>query len=256
MSQVDFGSKMIEKDAKQSAVNEIFSKIAANYDLMNDLMSMGVHRLWKDEFVSDMGDFHPNQPLHFLDMAGGTGDIAFRIMDKIQRENSTYTKIQSTVTVSDINADMLNEGKKRSKDRNFSNLDWVVANAEELPFADASFDFYTIVFGIRNVPDRLKALKEAHRVLKTGGRFMCMEFSKVILPGFDFIYSQYSKMVIPTLGQFIANDRESYVYLIESIERFPTQEEFASLINEAGFNHVNHRNLSFGICAIHSGVKI
>ena len=255
-SKVDYGSKLMEKDEKQQAVNEMFSKISANYDLMNDLMSIGTHRLWKDEFVSDLGPLRTSQPLRFLDMAGGTGDIAFRIIQKLREDNPSYKPLESIVTVSDINADMLNEGRKRAEQQKLSNLEWVVANAEVLPFDNETFDYYTIAFGIRNVPDRLKALKEAFRVLKKGGRFMCMEFSKVVLPGFDILYSQYSKIVIPTLGSIVANDRESYVYLVESIERFPNQEEFAAMIDEAGFSFVHHRNLTFGICSIHSGVKI
>lgn len=256
MTQYDYGHKMMGKEEKQKAVNEMFAKISANYDLMNDLMSMGVHRLWKDEFVSDMGSFKSNEPLHFLDVAGGTGDIAFRIASKLKEENPDVFNVESQVTVSDINPNMLNEGRRRGSTIGLNGLNWVEANAESLPFKDNTFDFYTIVFGIRNVPDRLKAIKEAKRVLKRGGRFMCMEFSKVTLPVFDLIYNQYSKIVIPTLGSIAVGDRESYEYLVESIERFPNQEEFATLINEAGFNFIHHRNLTFGICAIHSAINI
>lgn len=257
MTQYDYGSKIMNsKEEKQNAVNENFASISSKYDLMNDLMSMGVHRLWKDEFVSDMGCLKSKDPLRFLDVAGGTGDISFRIAQKLKEDNPHIINIESQVTVSDINPKMLDEGKKRAAGLGLNGLSWVEANAESLPFEDNSFDFYTIVFGIRNVPDRLKALKEAKRVLKKGGRFMCLEFSKVTLPGFDFLYSQYSNLVIPALGSIVAGERENYVYLVESIERFPNQEEFASLIHEAGFNFIHHRNLTFGICAIHSAINI
>jgi 2-methoxy-6-polyprenyl-1,4-benzoquinol methylase len=252
---IDFGLKTVPKEKKQELVNDVFTSVAQKYDIMNDFMSLGVHRLWKDEFISDMGYLNSFTPLNFLDVAGGTGDIAFRIREKVKRDTPVYLKSNFNITVSDINPGMLSVGKQRAKALGYD-FSWVEANAEELPFEDSSFDFYTIAFGIRNVTDRLKAVKEAKRVLKKGGRFMCLEFSKVNNPVLDSLYAVFSKYYIPTLGTLIAGDREAYEYLIESIQKFPTQDEFAKLISEAGLSYVNHRDLTFGIAAIHSGVKI
>ena len=202
-----------------------------------------------------MGSFNTNSDLNFLDVAGGTGDIAFRIYSKLKKEVPVYLKNNSKVTVSDINPGMLDVGKQRALKLGYD-LDWVEANAEKLPFDDNFFDFYTIAFGIRNVPDRLLAIKEAKRVIKKVGRFMCLEFSKVNYSGLDSLYSLFSKYYIPNLGSFIAGDREAYQYLVESIEKFPSQDEFAALLNEAGLSFINHRDLTFGIVAIHSGVKL
>jgi len=256
-STTDFGNKEVPIAEKQNLVNQVFSSVANNYDLMNDLMSMGVHRWWKDEFLTDMGTFDSSTPLAFLDVAGGTGDIAFRVLEKYRKEVPSYSTLRNSlkITVSDINSEMLEVGKQRALEKGYE-MDWVEANAEELPFEDDTFDYYTIAFGIRNVPDRLKALKEAYRVLKKGGRFMCLEFSKVEYPGLDNAYSLYSHYYIPTLGQLVAGDKDSYQYLVESIEKFPSQDEFADLIHKAGFEYVNHRNLTFGVVAIHSGVKL
>ena len=254
-STVDFGSKSVPLADKQNLVNEVFTKVSNNYDIMNDFMSFGVHRLWKDEFVSDMGKFSAVSPLSFLDVAGGTGDISFRIHEKLRRDIPVYLKHQWEITVSDINPGMLGVGQQRAQALGYK-MNWVEANAEELPFPDSSFDFYTIAFGIRNVPDRLKALKEAKRVLKKGGRFMCLEFSKVNNAVLDSVYAVFSKYYIPNIGGVVAGDREAYQYLVESIERFPSQDEFAKIISEAGFNYINHRDLSFGIVAIHSGINI
>lgn len=253
-STIDFGAKTVQKDEKQGLVNEVFNKVASNYDIMNDFMSLGVHRLWKDEFVSDMGTF-ASPSLSFLDVAGGTGDISFRIHEKLKKDLKIFMKSDCKITVSDINAGMLSVGKERASKLNYE-MDWVEANAEELPFADGLFDYYTIAFGIRNVPDRAKALKEAKRVLKRGGRFMCLEFSKVNNVLIDSVYALYSKYYIPEIGGIIAGDKPAYQYLVESIERFPTQEDFAKMISEAGFSYVNHRDLTFGVVAIHSGIKI
>ena len=254
-STIDFGAKTVLKEEKQGLVNDVFTKVADKYDIMNDFMSFGIHRLWKDEFVSDMGVFSANSSLSFLDVAGGTGDIAFRIHQKLKNDIPVFLKQNWSITVSDINPGMLGVGKQRAKDLGY-NMNWVEANAEELPFADNMFDYYTIAFGIRNVPDRLKALKEAKRVLKKGGRFMCLEFSKVNNAALDSIYSLFSKYYIPNIGGVVAGDKDAYQYLVESIEKFPSQDEFAKLMSESGLNFINHRDLTFGIVAIHSGIKI
>mmetsp|Transcript_26326 Transcript_26326/g.47211 ORF Transcript_26326/g.47211 Transcript_26326/m.47211 type:complete len:265 (+) Transcript_26326:1965-2759(+) len=255
-STVDFGSKTVKIEEKQKLVNEVFTSVASSYDIMNDLMSLGVHRLWKQEFVDDIGKFPLDSPIKTLDVAGGTGDIAFQIWQKYinQRPAFISSPPQLHITVSDINADMLEVGKTRAPAG--ANLSWMEANAEELPFEDNLFDLYTISFGIRNVPDKDKALREAFRVLKPGGRFMCLEFSKVTNPVLAQMYSLHSQYYIPNVGQLVANDRASYVYLVESIERFPSQEEFAFMISKAGFSSVHHRDLTWGIAAIHSGVKL
>lgn len=250
LTTVDFGKVNIPIEEKQTKVDSVFHSVAAQYDLMNDLMSLGVHRLWKNEFVSDLGVFPPGEALSILDMAGGTGDIAFRISAKSRAENFT-TKI----TVSDINESMLAVGRERAKSENCS-FDWVVNNAEALSFADSTFDIYTIAFGIRNVPNRLQALQEARRVLKPGGRFMCLEFSKVSVPVLAEVYRMYSSYVIPKVGKIVLNDSESYEYLVESIERFPSQQEFADLLKGAGFELVTSRDLTYGLVCIHSALKV
>jgi 2-methoxy-6-polyprenyl-1,4-benzoquinol methylase len=243
---------------------------------MNDLMSLGIHRLWKDDFVRDLNPginplissstTAPPKGLHILDIAGGTGDIAFRMLDHATKiHNDTTTK----VTVADINPDMLAEGRKRalqSAYKGTGRLDFVEANAEVLDMVpDASIDLYTVAFGIRNFTDIPKALREAQRVLKPGGVFACLEFSKVQNPAFDFVYKRWSFAAIPLIGQIVAGDRDSYQYLVESIERFPTQPQFRDMIREAGFmipgelegdnGKAGWRNLSDGIAAIHKGVK-
>jgi ubiquinone/menaquinone biosynthesis methyltransferase len=254
---IDFGEKQVPIEKKQILVNEVFSSVADSYDLMNDFMSAGIHRLWKDDFVNDMGSFYVNQPMKFLDVAGGTGDIAFRIAEKLKKDIPSFMTHypKSEVTVMDINPNMLAVGRDRAQKLGYQ-LNWVEGNAEELPFGDNEFDFYTIAFGIRNVPNRDKALREAWRVLKPGGRFMCLEFSKVNNSLVSSFYDMYSDILIPRLGSMIAGDSESYRYLVESIRKFPSQEEFAFMIHKAGFKFVTHRDLTFGICAIHSGVKI
>ena len=252
----------------------VFSSVASSYDTMNDLMSLGIHRLWKDDFVRDLNPgVNPlisssaePQGLHILDIAGGTGDIAFRMLDHATKiHNDTSTK----VTVADINPDMLAEGRKRalaSEYKGTGRLDFVEANAETLDMvADNSVDLYTVAFGIRNFTNIPKALREANRVLKPGGVFACLEFSKVQNPAFDFVYKRWSFSAIPLIGQIVAGDRDSYQYLVESIERFPSQSEFRDLIREAGFmipgelegdgRTQGWRNLSDGIAAIHKGVK-
>jgi len=207
--QVNFGDELVSPDEKRRRVGAVFSSVARRYDMMNDLMSGGMHRLWKDRFVARV---KPRPGEHILDMAGGTGDIAFRMARR-----------GASVTVSDINADMLDVGKERADRRGLTGLSWKVENAEALTFADAGFDGYTIVFGIRNVTDIPAALREAHRVLKRGGRFYCMEFSSSDWPGFSRLYEAWASNVIPKVGKVVADDEDSYRYLVESIDRKSTR---------------------------------
>ena len=209
-NKVNFGDELVTPEEKTKRVGGVFTSVARNYDLMNDLMSGGMHRLWKNRFVAKV---KPRAGEHILDMAGGTGDIAFRMAAKGAR-----------VTVSDINPDMLEVGMGRAKKRGIEGLIWQVENAEKLSFADASFDAYTIAFGIRNVTDIPAALREAHRVLKRGGRFYVLEFSTSEWPGFGELYDRYSEHLIPKIGKAVAKDEESYRYLVESIRRFPKME--------------------------------
>jgi demethylmenaquinone methyltransferase/2-methoxy-6-polyprenyl-1,4-benzoquinol methylase len=243
-----FGFSRVPLQDKQARVDQVFHKVASRYDLMNDLMSGGLHRIWKDIFVARV---KPSKTMHFrhLDVAGGTGDIAFRVA----RAGSALTDI----VVLDINADMLEEGRRRAAKRKFeATLDFVEANAEELPFADNSFDAYTIAFGIRNVPRIEKALAEARRVLRRGGQFLCLEFSHVDVPLLDRVYEAYSFRVIPLLGRLVAGDGEPYRYLVESIAHFPDAERFCGMIAQAGFERASFTRLSGGIVAIHSGWKL
>ena len=246
--ETSYGFKSVAAGGKQSLVNDVFHKVAHRYDLMNDLMSGGLHRVWKEALVSWL-----NPPKHggwkVLDVAGGTGDVAFRIIEASQG--------QVHATVLDINASMLGVGRERSAKRGFSaNADFVEANAEELPFADDVFDAYTIAFGIRNVPRIERALAEAFRVLKPGGRFLCLEFSEVDLPLLDRAYEAWSFHAIPRIGQIVTGEGEPYSYLVESIRKFPSQANFAALIERAGFGRVTYRNYSGGIAALHSGWKL
>jgi demethylmenaquinone methyltransferase / 2-methoxy-6-polyprenyl-1,4-benzoquinol methylase len=242
-----FGFQSVPLDEKQSRVNEVFHSVAGRYDLMNDLMSAGLHRLWKSSLVTSVRPPR-DRPFRHLDVAGGTGDVAFRILEA--------GGPQTHVTVLDINGEMLKVGRERAGHSYEGRIDFVEANAEELPLESKSHDAYTIAFGIRNVPRIDAALREAHRVLKPGGRFLCLEFSKVDVPVLDKIYEAYSFNVIPRLGQMVAGDAESYRYLVESIRRFPTPAAFARMIQEAGFKRVTHRPLTAGVVAIHSGWKI
>src|SRR5215217_522743 len=219
--QVNFGDELVSPEEKTRRVGEVFSSVARRYDLMNDLMSGGMHRLWKDRFVNRI---KPRPGEEILDMAGGTGDVAFRMAHRGAR-----------VTVADINPDMLEVGKERARTRGLTGLNWQVQNAEALSFSDSAFDGYTIVFGIRNVTDIPAALREAHRVLKRGGRFFCMEFSSSEWPGFAKIYESYASNVIPRVGKVVADDEESYRYLVESIRRFPRPKAFKRMVAEAGF---------------------
>ena len=242
----NFGFKKVSKKEKPKLVNQVFDSVAFRYDLMNDLMSAGLHRLWKDSFIDWLA---PRKNTHLLDVAGGTGDIAFRFSKK--------TKNQSKVTILDRNENMLNEGKRRSNVGQIaSDLEWVCGDAMNLPFENEVFDYYTISFGIRNVLDLKKCLSEALRVLKPGGRIMILEFSKVENETLNKIYDAFSFNVVPRLGKLIANDAESYQYLIESIRKFPPQEELATLVSKAGFRQVKYRNLTQGVVAMHSGWKV
>ena len=242
MDKVNFGDELVTPDEKTRRVGGVFSSVAKSYDVMNDLMSGGMHRLWKDRFVAKVA---PRPGEHILDMAGGTGDIAFRM-----------AKRGALVTVSDINQDMLDVGMERATKRAIEGLSWQQENAETLSFADSSFDAYTIAFGIRNVTDIPKALREAHRVLKRGGRFYCLEFSTSEWPGFGQLYDRYSQHVIPRIGKAVAGDEDSYRYLVESIRRFPHMEAFRAMIGDAGFKSTSVEPILGGLVAIHGGWKI
>ncbi|KIL97259.1 Ubiquinone/menaquinone biosynthesis methyltransferase UbiE [Paramagnetospirillum magnetotacticum MS-1] len=239
-----FGFKTVAEDEKVSLVRGVFDSVASKYDLMNDLMSAGVHRLWKSAFL-DMLRPQPGQTL--LDVGGGTGDIAF----------GWKKRGGGPVTVCDINREMLAVGRDRAVDRNLlDGLTWVCGNAEELPIPDRSVDRYTIAFCLRNVTHWDKAIAEAYRVLRPGGRFMCLEFSRVIVPGLREAYDAYSFNVLPKVGGMVTGNAEAYQYLVESIRKFPPQEEMAAMVEAAGFSRVEVRNLSAGIAAIHSGWRI
>jgi demethylmenaquinone methyltransferase / 2-methoxy-6-polyprenyl-1,4-benzoquinol methylase len=241
---VSFGAREVPASEKAGLVRRVFDSVADRYDLMNDLMSGGVHRLWKDDMVAWL-DPAPGSAV--LDVGGGTGDVAFRIARRLAGKGGS-------VAIADINLAMLKAGRGR-KDVPAADvpLSWVTADAERLPFPDASFDAYTIAFCIRNVTRIEAALAEARRVLKPGGRFLCLEFSRVEMPVLDTLYDAWSFNVLPELGAAVAGDRESYRYLVESIRRFPPQAAFARMIAAAGFSLVKHRNLSGGIAALHSG---
>ncbi len=242
-----FGYENVPLDGKQDLVDDVFRKVAGRYDLMNDLMSAGLHRAWKSAMVASLAPSRA-RPFALLDVAGGTGDIAFRVLES----GGPATK----VTVLDINGDMLGTGRDRAGGRYGDRIDFVQANAEELPFSAASFDAYTIAFGIRNVPRIETALSEAWRVLRRGGRFLCLEFSHVDVPGLDAVYDAYSFNVIPVLGKLVTGERQAYRYLVESIRRFPKPAAFAGMIGAAGFERVTHRVMTGGVVALHSGWKL
>lgn len=272
-----FGFKEVEKSDKAKLVGNVFSSVAAKYDIMNDAMSLGIHRLWKDRFISDL---NPRSGSKLLDVAGGTGDIAFRFLRHCEEAATTWKQpmrqsmptedgsllhsrstpiiaMTSTVTVCDINPDMLGEGKKRAINKNIlKGIEWICGDAEKLPMPDSHFDYYTIAFGIRNVTNVENAIAEAYRVLKPGGRFMCLEFSHVDNPLLGKIYDVFSFQLIPQIGKIVAKDEASYRYLVESIRKFPTQEKFAGMIKAVGFENVKYTDLSGGIVAIHSGWKV
>ena len=240
--QVNFGDELVTRSEKTRRVGQVFSSVARRYDMMNDLMSGGLHRRWKDRFVARV---KPRRGEHILDMAGGTGDIAFRM-----------AKLGAHVTVADINTDMLAMGMERAKERGIENLSWKQENAEDLSFADRSFDAYTIAFGIRNVTDIPAALQQAHRVLKHGGRFFCLEFSTSEWPGFADVYDLWADKVIPRIGKAVARDEASYRYLVESIRRFPKPEQFRQMIADAGFAQTKVEPIFGGLVCIHSGWRI
>ena len=242
MDKVSFGHEDVEPREKSQRVRGVFSSVASRYDLMNDLMSGGQHRLWKDMFVRRV---RPRPGEAILDLAGGTGDIGFRLARR-----------GACVTIADINPDMLEVGIERAKDRGIDGLVWAEENAESLSFADRSFDACTIAFGIRNVTDIPAALREAFRVLRIGGRFFCLEFSQTRWPGFATLYETYSRRVVPRIGKAVARDEDSYRYLIESIERFPDIAAFARMIGDAGFANVKAEPILGGLVAIHSGWKV
>jgi demethylmenaquinone methyltransferase / 2-methoxy-6-polyprenyl-1,4-benzoquinol methylase len=242
IDKVSFGDQLVSPEEKTRRVGAVFSSVARRYDMMNDLMSGGMHRLWKDRFVARV---KPRNGERILDVAGGTGDVAFRMARR-----------GAQVTVADINPDMLEVGKQRAQRRGLEGLDWCVENAEALSFADAGFDSYTIVFGIRNVTDIPAALREAHRVLRRGGRFFCMEFSSSDWPGFSTLYETYASNMIPRIGKIVAQDEESYRYLVESIRRFPRPEAFKRMITDAGFVRASAEPMLGGLVTIHSGWKI
>jgi len=240
-----FGNREIAEEEKAGLVHGVFTNVASRYDVMNDVMSVGIHRLWKDAMMDWLAP-RPGQRL--LDVAGGTGDIAFRFLKRAP---------EASAVVLDMTESMLDAGRKRAEaERLGDRLEWVVGDAMALPSENASFDVYTISFGIRNVTRIGDALKEAYRVLKPGGRLMVLEFSQLPSPGLQWAYDRYSFNVIPAMGQVVANDRESYSYLVESIRKFPDQELFAEMIRDAGFEQVKYRNLSMGIAALHSGWKL
>jgi demethylmenaquinone methyltransferase/2-methoxy-6-polyprenyl-1,4-benzoquinol methylase len=239
-----FGYQTVTPEEKTELVSDVFKRIAKRYDQMNDLMSFGLHRRWKNELVELL---RPYPGMHLLDMAGGTGDVACRFLQ---------ASTDSQVTVCDANEDMLAEGKRRAINRGIvTGLTWVTADAADLPFPDNTFDAYSISFGLRNVTHIDRALAEAQRVLKPGGLFACLEFSKIQSPLMNKMYRLYAFDIIPALGQVVAGDKAAYQYMVESIDKFPDQETLASWITQAGFEKITWRNLSNGVVALHSALK-
>ena len=244
-----FGEKTVPLADKQGLVDDVFHSVARRYDLMNDLMSGGLHRAWKDALVTAVNPPKSDRPFALLDLAGGTGDVAFRVVE------AGGPSVR--VTVCDINADMLAVGRARARERGHDQaVTFEQGNAEELPYPDRSFDCVTIAFGIRNVPRIERALSEAYRVLKIGGRFLCLEFSSVDVPGISALYDLYSFQVIPRLGEAVAGDRAAYQYLVESIRKFPKPPAFAKMIEAAGFRRVTFTPMTAGVVALHSGWKL
>lgn len=252
-----FGFKTVKESEKGKEVYTVFENVANSYDKMNDIMSLGIHRVWKDIFVQRLAPTHGSR---LLDSAGGTGDITFRYLNFL-KNTPNPRGVKSHVTVSDINENMLQVGKARSERQNWSQtdnfeIDWKVCDAENLPYEEDSFTAYTIAFGVRNVTHIDKVLSEAYRVLTPGGRFLCLEFSHVENDVLRWFYDKYSFQMIPVLGTLIAGQWQPYQYLVESIRKFPKQEEFKDMIEQAGFRNVTYENLSCGIVAIHSGFKL
>ena len=244
-STTHFGFQTVREDEKAGRVQGVFTSVASKYDIMNDVMSMGIHRIWKDAMMDWLA---PRAGQRLLDVAGGTGDISFRFLKRAGYGHAT---------VLDLTESMLVEGRKRAEaDRMADSLDWVTGDAMALPFADNTFDVYTISFGIRNVTRPQDALNEAFRVLKPGGRLMVLEFNQIPNDGLQKLYDLYSFNVIPRMGKLIADDRDSYQYLVESIRKFPDQETFLSMVRQAGFENAKYRNLSMGIACLHSGWKL
>jgi 2-methoxy-6-polyprenyl-1,4-benzoquinol methylase len=264
--QTHFGFKTVAEEEKQKMVHSVFRNVADKYDLMNDFMSGTLHRLWKDQMIEE--HYRPQMGGTYLDVAGGTGDVAFRIAEYLKRQHLKQPTQQistSRVIVSDINANMLHVGQQKAEELKLHEwenmgikLEWLEGNAEDLSasISDQSIDGYTIAFGIRNVTRIDKALKEAHRMLKRGGHFLCLEFSQVNNVALRQFYDWYSFNVIPTIGQVVAKDRDSYQYLVESIRQFPTQNHFKQMIQDAGFKNVRYTNLCFGVVALHSAIKL
>jgi demethylmenaquinone methyltransferase/2-methoxy-6-polyprenyl-1,4-benzoquinol methylase len=242
MDKVSFGFEEVASEEKTRRVGGVFASVASRYDLMNDLMSGGLHRHWKNQFVRRV---KPRRGEAILDMAGGTGDVAFRMAES-----------GAQVTIADISREMLDVGIERARGRALDGLVWAEENAERLSFADQSFDAYTIAFGIRNVTHVEAALAEAHRVLRIGGRFFCLEFSTTAWPGFARLYDAYSMNIVPRIGKAVARDEESYRYLVESIRRFPAMEPFRAMIGKAGFTQTRAEPILGGLVAIHSGWKV
>ncbi|KAH8368374.1 hypothetical protein KR084_010465 [Drosophila pseudotakahashii] len=254
-----FGFQTVRESEKEQKVHEVFEQVANSYDMMNDAMSLGIHRVWKDVFVERLG---PTHGMRLLDMAGGTGDISFRYLRYLANQPNPQQR-GSHVTVSDINQHMLDVGEERAKRLGLTTdqlanctVAWQCADAEKLPFQDESFSAYTIAFGIRNCTHVDKVLAEAYRVLQPGGRFMCLEFSHLTNETMQWLYDQYSFQVIPPMGQLLAGQWQAYQYLVESIRRFPKQEQFKRMIEQAGFDQVSYENLTFGVVSIHSGFKL
>jgi len=248
-----FGFQTVDAKDKAGLVREVFDAVADRYDVMNDLMSFGIHRLWKSSMIDVL---NPRPGKTYLDVAGGTGDIAFRIHERIQ-SRAKPTDPPPRIMIADINTEMLRVGRQRAEDRGIADdLEWMALDAQHLPLPDKSVDAYTIAFGLRNVTDISLALKEAHRVLKPGGRFLCLEFSKVVLPVLDKAYDVYSFNVLPFMGKTVAQNPEAYRYLAESIRQFPAQQELCEIMKECGFHNASVRNYSGGIAALHSGWRI
>ena len=240
-----FGFETVPEHEKAERVQGVFNSVASKYDIMNDVMSVGIHRIWKEAMIDWLA---PHSGQRLLDVAGGTGDVSFKFLKRAGFGNAT---------VLDLTEPMLIEGQKRAEAEKLAqSLDWVVGDAMALPFENNSFDVYTISFGIRNVTHPQKALAEAYRVLKPGGRLMVLEFSQIPVEGMQKLYDLYSFNVIPSMGELIAGDRDSYQYLVESIRKFPDQETFLSMIQNAGFENTKYRNLTMGIASLHSGWKI
>ena len=241
--QADFGFQRVRREEKSRLVRGVFDSVAGRYDLMNDLMSAGAHRLWKAALIDAL---KPRPGMHLLDLAGGTGDVAFRFR----------AAGGGRVTVIDVNAEMVGVGRARAARRKIEGVDWVVGDAERLPVPDRAADAVTIAFGIRNCTDVSAVLREARRALKPGGRFICLEFSRLALPNLAPLYDAYSFKVIPAVGRAVTGDREAYCYLVESIRRFPDQERFRAMLEEAGLERATYRNLAGGIAALHAGWRL